>query len=86
MTANSMLLGYVVANAAQTSMLVPLANTLSPTGPLYTQTNGNEPTVSAWAGDSQIDRLSTFAPSGGTFDTATTKWTGLVVSIKKAAP
>jgi hypothetical protein len=85
-TANSLMLGYVVANTAQTSMLTPLANTISPTGPLYTQTGGDEPTVSAWAGDSQMGRLSAFAPSGGTFDTSTTKWTALAISIKKAAP
>jgi hypothetical protein len=84
MSANTIVCAYVTTTSNQTSFLTPLANTISPTGPLFTRNDAGS--AGAWAGDSDFDKLSSFAPSGGTFDTTTTKYTALAFTIKQAAP
>ena len=74
-----LILAHVVTNGAQTSF----ANVVTATG--LTQRHQRTTASAAWAADSANALLTSFDPANTTFDSATAKWTAIVIPIRGRA-
>jgi hypothetical protein len=84
MTPDSLLGAYVLTNTAQTNIATPLAATIT-AGVAQRAIRNAVP--ANWVGDTNTGRLSAFGGAGlnGTFDTAPSRWSAIVFSMKAPA-
>jgi hypothetical protein len=78
MAPNCLILAYVITNGAQTDVETTVAATMG----LTTRATTKLTAAMTWAGDSRTTYFNSYNPASSTLDTATIRWSAVVVSVK----